>query len=515
MSRNNYDAIIIGAGIGGLACAASLSLIGKKVLLLEQHRICGGYLQNYRRKHWNWDVGLHYMTDMAPGNPYRRLLDHLTRNRITFTRLPLQFQKLIFGDFDYTVLNNSQQMKQQLQNDFRSQQSEIDTYWEYMERISANLRYYLACKRYSPTVAQLLLPLFSLKYSRFKNKTHQEVLDELFTDPRLKKILSFTWPTLGSPPDESSFIIHALSQDHIFNGTYYPNGGGKFLIESFLSTILENGGEILMKTRVNQICVSNKRAAGIVCNQDQFIAADQVVSAIGIPETVNRLLSPDAVPKTLKKSIARHRLSFSCILLAVGLQGDISKLKIDHGSYRIFSDNMFKLANDPSIEQWDPPSVFISLPSQHKNAHKDTNHHTLHIITNINYDFFARWENSQLGQRGPEYTALKEKITADLLGILEKTIPGIRKFIAFTDLSTPLTNEHYVHRENGAIYGLQLTPQRMFDMNLVPKTKIKGLYFSGADIFAHGIVQGIASGILTAGVCSNENLFSRFLKSAQ
>ncbi len=57
----NYDVIIIGSGIGGLTSAACLSKMGKKVLVLEQHYTAGGFTHAYRRKGYEWDVGVHYI----------------------------------------------------------------------------------------------------------------------------------------------------------------------------------------------------------------------------------------------------------------------------------------------------------------------------------------------------------------------------------------------------------------------------------------------------------------------
>lgn len=41
--ENEYDVIIVGAGIGGLTCGALLSVRGYRVLVLEQHYQVGGY----------------------------------------------------------------------------------------------------------------------------------------------------------------------------------------------------------------------------------------------------------------------------------------------------------------------------------------------------------------------------------------------------------------------------------------------------------------------------------------
>ena len=59
-----FDVIVIGSGIGGLACAVAPSRSGRKVLVLEQHFVAGGLTQTFSREGFTWDVGLHYLGDM-------------------------------------------------------------------------------------------------------------------------------------------------------------------------------------------------------------------------------------------------------------------------------------------------------------------------------------------------------------------------------------------------------------------------------------------------------------------
>ena len=58
---SDYDAIVIGSGMGGLTTAALLSELGKRVCVLEQHYTAGGYTHSYERNGYEWDVGVHYI----------------------------------------------------------------------------------------------------------------------------------------------------------------------------------------------------------------------------------------------------------------------------------------------------------------------------------------------------------------------------------------------------------------------------------------------------------------------
>jgi all-trans-retinol 13,14-reductase len=70
-----YDAIVIGSGMGGLTTAALLSELGWKVCVLEQHYTAGGYTHSYDRAGYEWDVGVHYIGDVGAKTRTRRMFD--------------------------------------------------------------------------------------------------------------------------------------------------------------------------------------------------------------------------------------------------------------------------------------------------------------------------------------------------------------------------------------------------------------------------------------------------------
>src|SRR5437667_2207903 len=65
--NDSYDAVIIGAGIGGLICANLLAREGLRVLLTEQHYMVGGYCSTFRRKGFTIDAATHFYPLL--GNP--------------------------------------------------------------------------------------------------------------------------------------------------------------------------------------------------------------------------------------------------------------------------------------------------------------------------------------------------------------------------------------------------------------------------------------------------------------
>jgi phytoene dehydrogenase-like protein len=97
-----WDAIVIGSGIGGLACGAALAKTGHKVLLLEQHHAAGGLTQTFSRDGYSWNIGVHYIGEMGPGDGPRAVLDWLSDGRIEMAPLGETYDTLRFPD-DFEV----------------------------------------------------------------------------------------------------------------------------------------------------------------------------------------------------------------------------------------------------------------------------------------------------------------------------------------------------------------------------------------------------------------------------
>lgn len=86
-----YDVIIIGSGMGGLTVASILTqLKGKRVLLLEQHYVAGGFTHTFKReKGYKWDVGIHYVGDLEEGHVFRRLFEFVTQGGVRWKKCPI------------------------------------------------------------------------------------------------------------------------------------------------------------------------------------------------------------------------------------------------------------------------------------------------------------------------------------------------------------------------------------------------------------------------------------------
>ncbi|NUO15607.1 MAG: NAD(P)-binding protein, partial [Planctomycetaceae bacterium] len=105
-----YDAVIIGAGMSGLAAGIRLAMFDKRVVVLERHYVWGGLNSFYQFKGRQFDVGLHAMTNyVAPGvkgTPLTKLLRQLRIDRDEFALCPQKRSRIAFTDCQLHFTND-------------------------------------------------------------------------------------------------------------------------------------------------------------------------------------------------------------------------------------------------------------------------------------------------------------------------------------------------------------------------------------------------------------------------
>jgi len=120
-----YDTVIIGAGMSGLAAGIRLAMFDQKVCILERHKVAGGLNSYYERQGRKLDVGLHAMTNFArkgeKGRPLTKLLKQL---RIPYEKLELSqqnFSRIVFPEHDLSFSNDPQLLTDEIEKKFPDQ----------------------------------------------------------------------------------------------------------------------------------------------------------------------------------------------------------------------------------------------------------------------------------------------------------------------------------------------------------------------------------------------------------
>jgi all-trans-retinol 13,14-reductase len=504
-----HDVIVIGSGSGGMSCAAALALEGKKVLVLEQCETLGGYFGALAVDNWVWDLGCQYATAsmFADGGDYR-CISYLTGGALSFTPLAKAFQRLYFPGFEYTLYADREEMKAQLIRDFPHQKDQIVKYMRTLDTIARVFPKVLVPKRHSALVATLLVPFYLIRLVPYMNKYVSDELRKRFDDARLIAILSSYWSSAGLVPTQLPFLAYAVMQKLLTDGAFYPDGMARGIIASLQKTIESHHGRTEVGKRVRRILVERKRAIGVETADGTSIEAEVVVSGIGTQETIRTLIPRGQFPRRLERRINGYEQSISALILHIGFEGDLSPYVQAGQTYRVFSDTPFDLSGDPTQEGWTPANALLVFPSLCDRDYPDPNYPTATIVVLTPYRFFARYREGG----GEQYERAKAKITSDLIEkvLLRCVSPGIRVQIRTTQLFTPVSLAQRTLHIDGAAYGLASTSKRLMDMHLLPRSPIRNLYFTGADVFAHGVIQTMIGGVLTASAITGQDLFRKY-----
>ena len=111
---------------------------------------------------------------------------------------------------------------------------------------------------------------------------------------------------------------------------------------------------------------------------------------------------------------------------------------------------------------------------------------------------FGAWLHLPAGERPEEYLALKARVEARLLAQFRRHFPALAPMLKFHELSTPVTQQHFVRSPEGAMYGIEMSVQRLDSRALNVRTPVPGLLLAGQDVFGPGIQAACMSGLLAA-----------------
>lgn len=512
-----WDDIVIGSGMGGMTTAAILAKLGRRVLVLEQHYVPGGFTHMFSRRGYTWDVGVHAVGEVTQHSMPGRILHDLTEGRLTWSSLGPVYDIFHYPDgLTIEFPDSPVAFREHLVEAFPDEEAAIDAYLEHVRGVSASMKGYYFSRLFPKSVSRLTDRLFAREAGRWMSQRCTDVLARLTDDPRLQTVLTAQWGYYGSIPDEASFAIQALVAKHFMWGAYYPDGGASEIARQLLRTVAEAGGWTRIYADVDQILLENGRAVGVRLADGEEIRASRVFSAAGVLATVQRLL-PSSYEEPWMRSVREMRPSKAHVCLYIGFEGDIRE------AGATAANQWFYETWDTREEAWrvegdelpDAPILYCSFPSL-KDPHHEPGpkvRHTGEVVTFVPWDVFEPFADARWMKRGPEYEALKARLQEKLLAQFLRHMPELEPLIRYVELSTPASTQWFVRPVAGSIYGLEPTPERFGNAWLRPRSPIPGLFFSGSEVATVGVVGAMMGGVLAAAAAEPARA-TRYLRRA-
>ena len=500
----DYDAIVIGSGIGGLCSAALLSQMGKKVIVLEQHYTAGGFTHAYERNGYEWDVGVHYIGDMGRQSAGRGLFDYISAGQLKWAEMDPVYDRIILGEEKFDFVAGKENFKASLKKQFPQDTDAIDQYVDLVVKTTKYMSGVSQVKAMPSTLAKVMGMSSKNRLPDYALDTSYNVLKGLTNNEKLIAVLCGQWGDHGCPPRESVFLMHALIAAHYFNGGFYPVGGASRIAETIIPQIQLSGGDVFTYADVEEILVSDNRAVGVKMVNGHCLYADTVISNAGVVNTFSKLL-PSKVSASLgyQQKAAELKQSMSHAGMYIGLKGTAEELQLPKTNLWIYLDehhdaNVAALRADPSASL---PLVYVSFPSAKDPdfQRRYPGRSTIEIVVGpCDYEQYRQWADKTWGKRGDDYEALKQDLSDRMLEALYKQMPQLRGKIDYSEVSTPLSTSHFCRYEQGQAYGLAHNKQRFKQDWLKPKTSLSGLYLTGQDVVSCGVVGALMAGMVTA-----------------
>ncbi len=484
---DDYDAVVIGAGIGGLICGNLLAKAGLRVLLIEHHSVVGGYCSTFTRRGYTFDAASHFYPLLGNATSITgRLLAELGVETEWIKMDPVDQFHLPDGS-TFAVPAGEAAYLQQLKLQFPGEAEAIDGFFRQVRRL-----YFLGILEYFEDFATGRIDAES-------GLTVRDALNQWFTSPRLKLLLTADCPHWGAPPGRTSFIFDSMLRLSYFLGNYYPQGGSQRFADALARRFEELGGHILLKSKVVRIETRNGRVKGVQIETgalrertQRSIKAAVVVSNADLRQTVLKLLSADEVDGSYREKLAAMRSTYPCFLIHLGVENvPTERLEQIHGYH---------------WRDWDAERVGsdafrfkLFVPSLYEPALAPPGGHVLIVqkVTEIDFDSVDDWSSHKLA------------LETEVMNYLRQLLPPTARIHVQLSASA-MTSYRFTLNDRGAMLGWEMSPDQLGPNRPDIRGPVEGLYLVGQWTRpGGGITPVIVSAMRVAGLITGVSSSSR------
>ncbi len=493
-----FDAVIIGSGLGGLSCAAAFARQGFKPLVLEQHYIPGGYASAFKRPGgFVFDVSLHSTTVGQRNGSWNLIQGFPEIKDVEFVPHP-HLYRAIFPDYDYRVpQRNVNKYIAMLIGHFPDEEQGIKGIFEDMEGLNRDIN------KYSQAGGQVDMSRFPKDFPYlFKsyNKTWGALADARLKNPKLKALVSSLWGYFGLPPSKLASFYYAIPTiGYLTGGGFYPRGTSQKISNAFVKFIEDNGGKVKLKSKVEKILVKDHVAHGVRTADGTEYKAKVVVSNANAFDTFLKMVDDEEHLRDYVGNFQKYSVSLSGFQVFLGLKKDlVGELGIEDSE--IFyatgydDDAYYKAMLEADVEN---SGYGMMLYDNVYKGYSPEGKNTVNILALQGYSHWEKYEKDYWEGNKKEYRAEKERMADILIRKAEETVlPGLSEAIEIKEIGTPLTNVRYTGHYRGAIYGWDQTMNNTGASRVPHSTPIENLYLAGAWTSpGHGYGAVIPSGL--------------------
>ena len=479
-------AIVIGAGIAGIAAALRLRALGMEVGVFEANDYPGGKLHAFELAGYRFDAGPSLFTMPELVSELFQLFGESSEDYFEYSRKELVCNYFWEDGIRFTVNSNREIFAKEAADKFGIEAVSLLAYLKksqkkyeltapiFLEKSLHKVGTYL-----SKDTLKALLQMSGMGIFTNLNKLNQSEIKE----PHLVQLFNRYATYNGSSPYRTPGIMSMIPHLELYLGTYFPKKGMHSITKSLYQLAVKQGVQFHFNHKVEQIIVKNNRAIGIAANKKE-VFADNIISNMDIFSTYKKLLPNESHPN---RSLSKERSS-SAVIFYWGIKKTIPELDLHNiffsGNY---SEEFAHIFGHKTL--FGDPTIYINITSKENNSDAPSGCENWFVMINAPGDYGQNWEELVTQAR----KNIIEKLNR-LLGI------NLESLIEVEDVLTPPQIEERTSSYRGALYGAASNSKfAAFLRHPNFSNQLKNLYFVGGSVHPGG---GIPLCLLSAKITS-------------
>jgi len=488
----DYDAVVIGAGGGGLAAANLLSQAGLKTALVERMYKVGGYMKIFKRGDYNFDASLHAMGGFDPPDGSKSTADDFTTLGIMDKIQPVKcdpiYRSVFPNDTVVDIPADIDEYFAMLKTMFPDQSQGLDDMRADLDGMYIALDAVMGLQQgfNSDDLMIVLTHLQSaLNLLRYNNMTLRQFIEQYIDNEELIGIWTQLVTYVGLGPDRMQALYFiTMWQSYQREGFYYLVGGSGSVSDAEAEVIEQNGGVIKLNTKATKIVIENNKAVQVQTENDACLNTRYVVSNANAVDTLLHMVGEENLPADYAQGLKDQELGAATFQVFLGVDHDYRDLF--DGSHEITINTSFNQdENFQYIQNGDLDHVpfIIADYSEVDPTAAPEGKNAITLTTYMPYEYMETWRWNESYQSYSDFRKEKAQV---LIERAQTYLPGLADHIEVMEVATPVTNWAFSLNPKGTIFGWANTVKQSTLNRLKQQTPIDNLILAGAWTFPGG-----------------------------
>ena len=469
----NRKAIVIGAGIAGIATAIRLSLKGYDVEIHEKNSVAGGKMYSIEKNGYTFDAGPSLFTQPVNLEELFSLAGEDINAYFKYCALPLACRYFFETGKLVNAYTSRDAFADEMEKQLGEPKANVHRYLENAERVYENVgQIFLNFSLHKASTwlhPRVLKALAAVKMPYLFN-TLNEFNHQQFSTPEAVQIFNRFATYNGSNPYSAPGMLSLIPHLEQNQGTFYPEGGMISIPNALVALAKKKGVQFVLNSVVEEIVVENKSIKGIQSSSG-FRPADIVVSNVDTYFSYKNLLkNNDAAKKVLK-----NERSSSAYIFYWGVKKSFPELHLHN---ILFSKNYQEEFDHLFVKKkfFSDPTIYINITSKMEAGHAPKNAENWFVMVNAPANTEMDWDTLRNELRQNIIFKLNRMLSTDL-----------SQYIEVEEVLSPLDIERQTSSYKGSLYGTSSNSKwAAFLRQANFSSSVKGLYFTGGSVHPGG-----------------------------